>query len=792
MTSLTDIRQKFPQYNDLSDDDLARAIHEKFYADMPREEFDAKIGHKPNWISGVMRRASDAGQQAREMVHGKVDPAFADLPTYAPTDPEKLIGQQQAKSVTFTDKGYADILAQQLGDRFLGIEHDANQYPILKYVGDDGQPARAYVNQPGLDWQDIDRGVMAALPYLATQGPLGRLLKGAGVVPRVLAQAPTAAATSVAQDVTAQSMGSTEGIDLTRAGFAAGGATIAEVAAPLASAAKRWWQGGRQYLDETGNLTRDAARLAREAGIDVDNLDSEMAKAFADGLNVGRDPKEIASWIQTNRFGIPTTKAQRTKDPQLSIIEKDIRMGNLGQGPKQTLDAFYKEQEKALQRSAFNRTVRDPDAPVDPYRDGVGAMVAPTRQDFGPGGVQPGAIGRDIQSALKGAREKADEVVNEAYKGVTDLVPAPAAFAELPDKLRDRLGTMRINAQTPTATAMVEDLMGFAKGKRRQSEAADFIGQVPSATIHDQQKALLGMYRGAVDRSDKAAAKAVYDGFNDWIDAVAAAGLIKGDTAEAIASAANLRTARQITREVRGLFDPRGAGVDPAAAKILKDIVDLDNNADGIIATLFGGGGAHTVPKKGSIDALRHIDRILKDRRLIDAETAARTWNDIRMAHWSRLVADNKGGMNSPTVAANNIQSALRNQMGVMKTLYTPDEIKVFHDYAKALREAAFKDPNPSGTASSLRALMKNDGSWIKTLLQTQSKRELFSKHNVVMSRIYQILAQNVPIDILGSKNAAAMAATRRAVDQRLTPRPPMVLAPYGGAVGAGMAGEDE
>lgn len=44
MASLQDIRQKYPQYADMPDGELADRLHAKFYSDMPREEFDAKIG----------------------------------------------------------------------------------------------------------------------------------------------------------------------------------------------------------------------------------------------------------------------------------------------------------------------------------------------------------------------------------------------------------------------------------------------------------------------------------------------------------------------------------------------------------------------------------------------------------------------------------------------------------------------------------------------------------------------------------------------------------------------------
>jgi hypothetical protein len=44
MPTIAEIRQQYPQYSDMSDTQLADALHSKFYADMPREQFDAKVG----------------------------------------------------------------------------------------------------------------------------------------------------------------------------------------------------------------------------------------------------------------------------------------------------------------------------------------------------------------------------------------------------------------------------------------------------------------------------------------------------------------------------------------------------------------------------------------------------------------------------------------------------------------------------------------------------------------------------------------------------------------------------
>lgn len=46
MTTIQEIRQKYPQYNDLSDQQLADGFHDKFYSDIPKEQFYSKIGIK--------------------------------------------------------------------------------------------------------------------------------------------------------------------------------------------------------------------------------------------------------------------------------------------------------------------------------------------------------------------------------------------------------------------------------------------------------------------------------------------------------------------------------------------------------------------------------------------------------------------------------------------------------------------------------------------------------------------------------------------------------------------------
>lgn len=63
MPTIAEVRQKYPQYQDMSDADLAGALHRKYYSDMPVEQFNAKIGLPPVSDSPATPAAPAAGDQ---------------------------------------------------------------------------------------------------------------------------------------------------------------------------------------------------------------------------------------------------------------------------------------------------------------------------------------------------------------------------------------------------------------------------------------------------------------------------------------------------------------------------------------------------------------------------------------------------------------------------------------------------------------------------------------------------------------------------------------------------------
>lgn len=729
-----------------------------------RPEPPNAVGRALNWMGGVASSAVEA-------VRGKQDPAFADVPTFKPVTGEGIEQFPIAKMTAVDDEAFGDVLRKGLGDRFIRTERDANGNPVLVYRDDTGREAKGYVNKPGLDWEDLDRALSVSAPFLAAGGLVGSGMKaiGAGMTPRVVGQGISGLMTSLGLDVGASNMGSEQPADLERAAIAGGLGAVGEAAAPYLSSLFRGSRGAAQHVDEQGRLVSPQARkAAQDAGLNPDEVPPEMAIRIAAGIDIGTDPAEAVISAQTGHFGIPTTKGQRTKDPALLSVEKDITYGNLGREAQNVLDDVKKRQAAAIRQQALGR------------ESGEGASIAtglaPHRT---PGEVHPQTFGTSIREGLTAAREAEEAAVSAAWPK-TDILPRPQAFDSLPDALAGQIGGLRLDARlTPAAMEMDAALAAWRSGKSIIKDGPQVVKQAPVRTVDEMRKHLGSMIDAAQTPTDRRAAQSIYRGFNDWVEQAADQGMLTGTAADVAA----FRSARELTREVKGLFQPRDkAGRSTPGAKLLEQVMEGADSAESIVARLFT--GPQSPPRQGAVEALKQMRTILHRQAKRDRSVTSQVWNDVRLAYWTKLVTDRRGNVLEPGHMRNALDAAFRNQKSAMDVLFSPQEQSTMRLFAKALDEATFKDPNPSGTASALRAMMRNEDSAIKTLLQTQSKRELFSKHNVFMSRIYQVLAKKVPADVFGTKSGMALKAAQRAASQDLTLRPPRVFGHFGGAIG--------
>lgn len=728
-----------------------------------------------DWVSRTDQELTNFQKGVRQTVVGKQDPRYKDLPTFPATEKGASVldipvrGVNDAALLTDTDEDYGAIIKSNLekAGRLIGTEKDANGYEIVTYRGDDGNEYVAYINKPGLDMTDINRELTAAIPAAITGFGISSLAKkaGMGLFGRTATVGTGEAATAGGRDVTAAHQGAkfdpvNTALKMVLAG--GGGALFEGLSGPITRGWRRIFSSKVPPVDASGNLTVAGRQAALAAGLDPEDMNARLAEALQGKLVNAADPREAGVAVRTGEFGIPTTKGQRTKDPVQLGREKDLSRGVYGPEARELMGGkdppgFYKQQESAIDRAV---------------NESVGMSIAPRQ-----GGKEPTTLGSRIRTGVTQAQDDFRRMDSSLWDETGPLYPKPEAFDTLPDILTDSLSAsgVRPDPSLPAANRAMKILDEFMTGDMTlppyrvlgESKKAP-----PKPTIRDIQKRLLQEYMGAeLGSTDARAAKAVYDGYNDWIEDLAERGAIAGD----VEGAAKLWVARAFHREMKGLFSP-----DTPAGKTLEAVLDKNRTPETVVDALVGRGGPTSAPSSHSVQALKHLDRIL-------GPAGRDTWDDIRLAYWVKITQGKDGTTLTPRMLKKNIDAAIRNQGSVMTTLYDESEIKTMRRLSKALDDVISVDPNPSGTAHELARMTREGGArgLTKTALQTQSKRELFSKHNVLMSRIYGLLAKKLTVDPIGARTGMGASVARRATSQELTPKPGSSLVAPAGSIGA-------
>ena len=130
MPTIAEVRQKFPQYGDLSDDQLADALHQKFYSDVPAEEFRAKIGLIPSSTPNL-----DPGQVPprnpplpfRETMAGNVGEMLYGVPVAGPA----LLGGAQRLAALSDAYSGGKPYAESLEDIQTKQENFRRGHPVM-------------------------------------------------------------------------------------------------------------------------------------------------------------------------------------------------------------------------------------------------------------------------------------------------------------------------------------------------------------------------------------------------------------------------------------------------------------------------------------------------------------------------------------------------------------------------------------------------------------------------------------------------------------------------------------
>ena len=713
-----------------------------------------------------------------QAIRGKQDPAYKDVPEYVHSGDAGFLRTTGAKVLGAGDAAYGDIIARDLGDRLIRRERDANDYEVMVYRGEDGSEKKAYVNKPGLGGEDVNRLMMGALPYLATGGAVGAIGSrlGLGGLMRATSQGAAAGATSLASDAASIPIGSQQNPDLVKAAFAAAGGVAGEAIATGYNAVSRGLTA-RSLVNRDGTLTAKGIEAARKAGVDPADVEGDIARSFAQTYSMSKDAAEAGVQFSTRQSKIPATRGQVSKDPAQLTREEGMRRSLYGPKAKEVMDEFDKKQQQAIYDATFGGqkpTWQQGGSAPAWETTGVGGRLAPHRD---PGQVAPSELGSGIRQGLQSARSAERAIEREAWDAVPDLVAKPGAFDDLPTALSGQLGQLRVDGTvTPTAWRMAQVLDDFVQGKGITPDAPSVLQQAPIRTVDEMRRQLGIISRSAKDPADRAAAGAIYSGFNDWIETAAQKQLLSG----APEAAAQLRTARSITRNIKDLFQPSDRGRTTPASKIIENIMEKADSGESIVAQLFGSGGPASAPKPGSVQALQHIKKALIDRPAARGPRAQgesqsqwndqlnMAWNDIRLAYWLRIAGDKKGGVATPGRLKSNIDSALKQQNSIVKTLFSPEEIREIQQLSRALERVVYKPPNASGSGYTAAHFGKE---FVRKLVEG-----IGLKSKTV----------GTALEYTGIGNAYGTAAARRAVsDQISAPPRNRLMSPIGGYTGA-------
>lgn len=705
------------------------------------------------WGTRAAKGVASVARGAYDMAFPERDPDTAHIPGFASqglNDVEDLSRIERSKftAAGFEDKPWRRTIMETLGDRVLDVRADKFGNEIVKYRGDDGQEHETYINRPGLDMQDVSRTAHGAVPYFVGGGVATRALGGLGrsLAARLPAQAAAAGAVSIGQDVAAGEPASLGKAAITAAGGAAGEA--------VGTLAPKIWRSLMQpdLFDETANaLTPAGRKVAERLGLEPDRIQGEVGRRLHE-IRRASDPRAAAAGIEAGEFNIPTTLGQRTKDPEQLNIEEQMRRSLFGPGAREVISDFDVNQARAIHNAA----------------DEVRARVAPQ----GSGSLAEAGQGTSeaLRSAQRTSRQTVEDAwdkVGEIYPVLTDTATGNSARGLMTQNLRqqfDDLGFFPDQQLTPTAHKMMEGLTNYSRAMPERMPYSILGDPAPRAPALDSmRRRLLKQYQAAAPGQDKAAARAIYSGFVDWIEDAAAQQKVRGPGMQFVGkqAAQPMENARKITRQQRALFEPRTMqGRLTPSGKILTEIAENADTPERVVQTLFGA-STGTAPKAGTVGAVKRLKIALP----------AEKFDQVKAAYFMRMVTGADGKMLSPGRLDTSVAKTFANQRSVLDQLFDASEQEFIQRFQQAVSLTTYRPPNPSGSSYALEGIRrKRQQGALNYVLRRMGTRSTF-QGKVWQGTMYHWLARTMP-NVFNTQDAASRAMARRAIGQVMEIKP--------------------
>jgi len=304
MTTLADFRAKYPEYGYLSDQELADNLHRKFYADMPRDEFDRRAGLAAPQQQPEMSAGEVVGDVAKSAGIGLVQGGIglATLPGNLEAAGRAGINAA-AGMVGARPPVSGETFLPTYGDWKKRVEGVTGEFyepktTLGEYARTGGEFASLAVGGPA-GW--ANRAARVAVPAVASE-TAGQVTKGTafepwaraggaligGMLPNTAARVATPAPSNAARQNAVQTL-ENEGVTALTAGQRTGNDTLRWIEDATAIVPG----GGRRAatMQQQANVQFTRAAL-RRAGVDAAEASPEVLDdAFT---NIGREYQNFA------------------------------------------------------------------------------------------------------------------------------------------------------------------------------------------------------------------------------------------------------------------------------------------------------------------------------------------------------------------------------------------------------------------------------------------------------------------------------------------------------------------
>lgn len=267
MPTITDIRAQFPQYSDLDDQQLLDGLHRRFYSDMPRDEFEQRVGYKREPEPTTADAVAETGEFAvRGFNKGLVGIATA---PYRALDwvGEKITGGDFMKNIEELP-AYRPFLKQPEARTTAG-----------RYAGAAGEAVGASAIPTA--------GMVSAAPRLAALAPTTTSRAIGQTVGRQIAASPRAAVAADVISATGAGVGQQAAAD---AGFGPGGQMVAGTIGgmspfALAAAGRKVATPIQRAFANQGEAGAYGS-VAEDLGMSVDDFAESVARGTAHAQTV--------------------------------------------------------------------------------------------------------------------------------------------------------------------------------------------------------------------------------------------------------------------------------------------------------------------------------------------------------------------------------------------------------------------------------------------------------------------------------------------------------------------------